>query len=326
MFEKYSATGVLHVHSTRSDGFGEPEEIVQAGVKAGLDFIAFNDHRNFALMEEGWHGRVTGGLITIVGTELQHTDQKSHLLVYGAASIKPVGSILDQLSRVLDMNGIAIIAHPVEVRPFVPGIGQFPWGFGTDHFVSGIEAWNWMSSWKGRLSLFNAWSRIHHPDRIVLSPPEKAVDLWFETGGCLIGGVDAHGHRFLGKEIFGYEMLFNRVRTHLLLDKPFTKPCQFTEALRHEKCFVSNAIAGDASDYRSAVHQGELYLKLPEDCEVVIKQYAEPGADAVALKKGTHNLGQVTLPVYVEVLRNGRTWIVQGLSAEQAKRREEAKL
>jgi len=318
VFEKYSATGVLHVHTTRSDGYGEPEEIVQAGVKAGLDFIAFNDHRNLTLMEEGWHGRVTGGLMSIIGAELQHTDLKSHLLVYGVESIRPVGHILDQLNTVLDMNGIAIIAHPVEMRPFVPGIGEYPWGFGTEPPVSGVEGWNWMSSWKGRLSLFNAWSRIHHPDKKVVSPPEEAVDMWFETGGCLIGGADAHAHRFLGKEIFGYEMLFSRVRTHLLLDKPFTEPGQFTEALRYGKCFVSNAIAGDASDYRSAVYHGELYLKLPDDCEVVIKQYREPQADAVALNKGTHNLGQVTLPVCVEVRRNHRTWIVQGLGAEQA--------
>jgi len=325
VFEEFSATGVLHVHSTRSDGYGEPEEIVQAGINAGLDFIAFNDHRNLALMEEGWHGRVTDGLISLVGTELQHTDLKSHLLVYGVESIKPVGHILDQLSSVLDMNGIAIVAHPVEVRPYVPGIGEYPWGFGTDHPVSGIEVWNWMSSWKGRLSPLNAWNRIYHPDRTVLSPPEKAVDMWFETEGCLIGGADAHGHRFFGKEIFGYEMLFNRVRTHLVLDKPFTRPVQFTEALRHGKCFVSNAIAGDASGYRSAVHEGKLYLKLPEDCEVVTKQYGESQAGAVALKRGTHCLGQVTLPVYIEVRRLGRTWIVQGLSTEQVRNRKEEK-
>ena len=123
VFEEYSATGVLHVHSTRSDGYGQPEDIVRCGIEAGLDYIAFNDHRNLALMEEGWHGRVTEGLMTIVGTELQHTDRKSHLLVYGIDSVKPVGHILDQLDHVLSMNGVAVIAHPVEVRPLVPGYG-----------------------------------------------------------------------------------------------------------------------------------------------------------------------------------------------------------
>ncbi len=318
VFEEYSATGVLHVHSTRSDGYGEPEEIVQAGIKAGLDFIAFNDHRNLALMEEGWHGRVTGGLMSVVGSELQHTDLKSHLLVYGVETVKPVGHIIDQLNRVLEMNGIAIIAHPVEVRPFVPGIGEYPWGFGADLPVSGIEAWNWMSSWKGRLNPLNAWNRIYHPDRTVLSPPEKAVDMWFKTGGCLVGGADAHGHRILGKAVFGYEMLFNRVRTHLLLDAPFNNPSQFTEALRYGRCFVSNAIAGDASEYRSVVHRGKLYLKLPDDGLVTVREAGSIPGKPVSLARGVHCYGPVTLPLYIEVHREGRTWIAQGLDAAYA--------
>jgi hypothetical protein len=323
VFEKCSATGVLHVHTTRSDGRGEPQDTVQAGVAAGLDFIAFNDHGNLKLMEEGWHGRVTDGLMSIVGTELQHMDQKSHLLVYGVDTIKPVGHILDQLNSVLEMNGVAIIAHPVEVRPFVPGVGEFPWGFGTDCPVSGIEVWNWMSSWKGRLSLFNAWKRIRHPDKKVVNPPESAVDMWFETGGCLVGGADAHGHRIIGKAVFGYEMLFNRVRTHLLLNKPLEHPFQFTEALRHGNCFVSNAIAGDASDYRSALHQEKLYLKLPAEGEVTVRENGGLFRKPVLLDRGVHCIGAVTLPVYIEVRRNARTWIVQGLAAKGTRAGEE---
>ena len=313
VFEEYSAIGVLHVHTTRSDGYGEPEDIVRAGISAGLDYIAFNDHRTLALMKEGWHGRITDGLMSIVGTELQHTDRKSHLLVYGVDALKPSGHILDQLNHVLSMNGIAIIAHPVEVRPFVPGYGEYPWKFGTSHPVSGIEAWNWMSRWKGGVNLLNAWERIHNPDDHVRHPRRNAVDMWFETGGCFIGGADAHAHKILGKEVFGYSMLFDRVRTHILLDRPFREPSQFTEALRQGRCFVSNAIAGDASDYRSSVHSGKLYLKLPGAGEVVLREKSKPFRDPVLLEKGIHCLGRVTLPVYIEVRRNDRTWIAQGI-------------
>ena len=312
VFEEHSATGVLHVHTTRSDGYGEPEEIIRYGIEAGLDYIAFNDHRNLALMEEGWHGRVTDGLMSIVGAELQHRDLKSHLLVYGVETIKPSGHILDQLDHILSMNGLAVIAHPVEVRPHVPGYGEFPWGFGTNHPVSGIEAWNWMSSWKCRVNLLNAWKRIHNPDNLVRNPPGDAVDMWFHTGGCMIGGADAHGHTIFGKSIFGYRMLFDRVRTHILLDKPFREPSQFVEALRQGRCFISNAIAGDASDYRSAVHDGRLYLKLPAPGRVILREKGKAARSLVTFGKGVHCLGPVTQPVYIEVHREGRTWIAQG--------------
>lgn len=312
VFDKHSATGVLHVHTTRSDGYGEPEEIVKYGIESGLDYIAFNDHRNLKLMEEGWHGRITSGLMSIVGAELQHTDWKSHLLVYGVETIKPVGHILDQLAHVLSMNGIAIIAHPVEVRPLVPGYGEYPWFFGSEHPVSGIEGWNWMSSWKGRVNLLNGWSRINHPDRKVRNPPKDAVDLWFETGGCFVGGADAHAHKIFGREVFGYRMLFNRVRTHIFLDRPFIEPSQFTEALRHGRCFISNAIAGDASEYRSTIHEGELYLKLPASGRVILREKGAPPRIPVVLERGIHCLGPVTLPLYIEIHRDGRTWIAEG--------------
>ena len=314
VFDKYSATGVLHVHTTRSDGYGEPEEIIKYGIESGLDYIAFNDHRNLKLMQEGWHGKITDGLMSIVGSELQHTDRKSHLLVYGVEVLKPVGHILDQLAHVLSMNGIAIIAHPVEVRPLIPGYGEFPWLLGSEHPVSGIEGWNWMSSWKRRVNPLNGWKRINYPDRKVRNPPKDAVDLWFETGGCLVGGADAHAHKIFGKEVFGYRMLFHRVRTHILLDKPFREPSQFTEALRYGRCFISNAIAGDASEYRSGIHEGELYLKLPASGRVILREKGISSRRPIALEKGTRCLGPVTLPLYIEIHREGRTWIAQGIT------------
>ncbi len=314
VFEQYSATGVLHVHSTRSDGYGEPEDIIQFGIQAGLDYIAFNDHRNLKLMDEGWHGKITHGLMSIVGTELQHTDLKSHLLVYGVETIKPVGHILDQLDHILSMNGIAIIAHPVETRPYIPTYGEFPWGFGTTAPVSGIEVWNWMSSWKRRVNVINGLVRINFPDRLVKNPPKDAVDMWFETGGCLVGGADAHAHKIFGKEVFGYKMLFDRVRTHIVLSRPFKDPSQFTEALRTGNCFISNAIHGDASEYRSQIHQGSLYLKLPASGRVLLREKGKPFHRVVNLEKGIHNLGSMKCPVYIEIRKNGRTWIADGIT------------
>lgn len=312
VFDKYSATGVLHVHTTRSDGRGEPEDIVQAGIEAGLDYIAFNDHRNLKLMDEGWHGKVTNGLMTIVGTELQHLDRKSHLLVYGVNSVNPQGHILDQLDDVLSMNGVAIIAHPHEKRPFIPGyMGQYSWNFGTEHPVAGVEVWNWMSAWKPRVNPFNGWWRYKNPDKHVIHPSDRTVDFWRKTGGALVGGADAHAHKIFGHEVFGYSMLFKRVRTHILLNEPFREPSQFVEALRHGKCFISNAIEGDASSYRSAIHNKELFIDLPASASIVLN-----GKSYGLYSKGISSLGPVSFPLYIEIHRNNRTWIAQGFAGE----------
>jgi hypothetical protein len=312
-FHRYCATGVLHVHTTRSDGSGEPEDIARAGIEAGLDYIAYNDHRNLRLMDEGWHGRKTESLLSIVGSELQHRDRKNHLLVYGVTRLPdPRGHILDQLSAVRESGGIAVIAHPREKRPLIPGLGEYPWRFGTQHSVSGVEAWNWMSSWKRRVNPMDVWGRIRDPDRKVRHPHSGAVDMWFETGGCLVGGADAHGHRILGRNVFTYRMLFDRVRTHILLNEPFTSPDQFTEALRSGSCFMSNHIEGDASDFRSAVFDGQLFLRLPGQCLVAVREKGRPFRPPVPLPAGTHCLGPLEHPLYIEVYRNGRTWIAQG--------------
>ena len=41
-----------------------------------------------------------------------------------------------------EAGGLAVIAHPREKRPFVPGLGEYPWGFGTGHPVAGIEVFS----------------------------------------------------------------------------------------------------------------------------------------------------------------------------------------
>src|SRR5574341_1149335 len=41
-----TAAGVFHVHTSRSDGTGTPDEIAAAAAHAGLQFVIFTDHGN----------------------------------------------------------------------------------------------------------------------------------------------------------------------------------------------------------------------------------------------------------------------------------------
>src|SRR6185295_1851588 len=39
-----TVAGILHIHTTRSDGRGTPDEIAAAAARAGVSFIVFTDH------------------------------------------------------------------------------------------------------------------------------------------------------------------------------------------------------------------------------------------------------------------------------------------
>ena len=40
--------GVVHVHTTRSDGRATPEQVIEAARDAGLSFVVITDHGNLA--------------------------------------------------------------------------------------------------------------------------------------------------------------------------------------------------------------------------------------------------------------------------------------
>src|SRR5204863_9474914 len=39
-----TVSGILHIHTTRSDGRGTPDEVAAAAARAGISFIVFTDH------------------------------------------------------------------------------------------------------------------------------------------------------------------------------------------------------------------------------------------------------------------------------------------
>ena len=313
----HEAVGVIHVHSTRSDGCTEPGPILDLADQAGLDYLCFNDHNTLALAEEGWHGRRHGGVLSIVGAEIQHTDRKSHLLVFGASELHPRGHILSQLERVKADGALAVAAHPREVRPRIPFFEEYPWLHGAHSLLDGVEIWNWMSQWKGGVTLSSLPRRMRYPDQYVRNPNRKAVDLWFDVGGCALAGADAHGHTILLRKVFPYDFLFNRVRTHLLLNEPLSEPTQLDKALGKGNCFTSNALAGDARGFRARRVGETLQVELPGDGWISIFTPANPPAHSAMLPAGSHEFSISPGPVHIEVYRTGRTWITCSLDGKE---------
>nr|MBP9947957.1 PHP domain-containing protein [Vicinamibacteria bacterium] len=105
--------GIIHVHTTLSDGGGTPDEVIRAAQAAGLGFLVITDHNNAAAKSfEGYHG----GVLVIVGSELSTT--AGHMLGIGIAAptYRFSGDAQDGLDDIHDLGGFAVAAHPFSPR------------------------------------------------------------------------------------------------------------------------------------------------------------------------------------------------------------------
>ncbi len=105
--------GDLHIHSKYSpDSRLEPEQIVTAAKKKGLDFIAISDHNRFVQHRLDF--------LVISGEEVSTVD--GHVLAIFINGEIPAGlSQEETVEAIHDANGIAICAHPFRR---VNGIGS----------------------------------------------------------------------------------------------------------------------------------------------------------------------------------------------------------
>ncbi len=312
-------TGVLHVHTHHSDGTGSVDEVVEAAAGCGLDFIGINDHESLAARHDGWLGW-HGGVFVLPGAELQDRRKNSHVLVYGIDELPRTQDTREQVSSVRGAGGLAIAAHPVERRGFLPGTRSYGWTLPVEG-LDGVEVWNYMSMWKAGVTLANLRSRIAAPDLMLVPPLRESVDCWFSNGGCAVGGPDAHalmvGFGRFSSCVFPYRDLFLRLRTHLVLDPGHAAmdvldESAFLDCLRRGRCFISNALLGDARGFRAGVRDGMLEMVLPDEARVRV--YA-PGSEVFEGDVGDSATVAVPsgVPLAIEVIRGGRTWIWCGL-------------
>jgi hypothetical protein len=219
--------GVVHVHTTLSDGGGTPEEVIAAARDAGLAFVAITDHNNLdAKPLEGYRE----GVLVLVGSEL--STPSGHVLGLGLERDPPFrfnGDARDAVQDIERLGGVAFAAHPFSARGdlrFTAWNTPGPWG---------IELINGDSEWRRagpRLLLTVALYHLN-PGFALLratSPPAQALGRWDEMlkrrDVVGLAGADAHSrlpitrHRAL--RFPSYQSLFSLCRLHLVLDRPLT--------------------------------------------------------------------------------------------------------
>ena len=221
------ASGVVHVHTTLSDGSGTPEEVIRAARTTGLAFLGITDHNTLdAKPFEGYRD----GVLVLVGAEL--STPSGHVLGLGLDRDPPFrfsGDGLDSLEDVRDLGGIPFAAHPFSARPDLRFTGwdlPGPWG---------LELLNGDSEARraGPRLLLSVGLYHLNPGYALLQGlrrPTETLGRWDEmlARRDVVGlaGADAHSRLNLTKTRFlrfpSYESLFAQARDHLLLDRPLT--------------------------------------------------------------------------------------------------------
>jgi hypothetical protein len=195
--------------------------------KKGLDWIIITDHNHD--VEPGEWGKTmeicddksASSFLCFRGTEAgRWWWEKQHALGYGSPHLgvntdSPPGDV----DSILDYGGIAFIAHPYSIFPF---IGWDSWDEETIAKISGIEIWNY-------------GEHFHDPDttsKAIYNHLTAERDSWVELlldrkRVSAIGNSDAHYAAHVGAVMTACQM-------------PFLDRDHVIDALKKGRCFVSN--------------------------------------------------------------------------------------
>jgi len=262
----HELVGNLHMHTPFSDGEWYHAEIAAAAQAAGLDFIVTTDHNAWVRGPEGYHGNV----LVLVGEEVhdvQRRPQVNHCLIYGAEAelCLHAESPQELIDAARARGALTFLAHPIDPPLHFMGEDALNWVDWDIEGYTGIELWNYMSEFKGRIpnALMAVWY-AYFPHRAIRGPFRQVSAIW---DGLLakgkrvaaIGGADAHGSTYslgpLSRTVFPYEYLFRCVNMHLLADRPLTGDVPsdkdaIYKALARGRCWIGYDLLGSTRGFR----------------------------------------------------------------------------
>lgn len=234
-----SVAGVLHVHTTRSDGGGSPEAVARAAAHAGLKFVILTDHGDATRKPDP--PSYNGGVLVIDGVEIS-TDA-GHLLALGLpqAPYPLAGEARDVIEDIHRLGGQAIAAHPDSPKA---DLAWEDWEVPLDgaELVNLDTMWRVRASgdWRQRFSLLRALSTYPlrpAPTMAALTVSNAALlERWSAVSARrplrMYGGADAHarldlqqrtnGERRIAVPLPSYEAVFRTMTTRVRTAEPLT--------------------------------------------------------------------------------------------------------
>lgn len=266
----------LHMHTPYSDGEAYHAEIAEAALRAGLDVVLVTDHNVWVDGPARYYAHDGKRVLLLVGEEVHdqtRQPQKNHLLVFGAEQELAQHAAQPQalLNAAADVGALTFLAHPVDPPAPLVGESDLSWVSWEVTNYTGLELWNYMTSFKALMTSRTAALRYaYNPELGMTAPFAEALEQWdrLTTAGrrvVAIGNSDAHGTEYraagLRRVIFPYEFLFRQVNTHLLSeaapngDYAHDRALVF-DALAKGNCFVAYDGAAPTRGFRfSATHE-----------------------------------------------------------------------
>jgi len=256
-----TVAGAFHVHSTRSDGTGDVDEIAAAASRAGLRFVVLTDHGDAAKAPDAPEYR--HGVLVIDAVEV--STNQGHLIALGMppAPYPLGGDARDVVEDVARLGGFSVAAHPDSAKPELRWSDPRP-------IVDGLEWLNLDSEWRDESRTRLVRTAIDYVIRPapalvrLLDRPKASLDRWdaliARRSVVAVAGHDAHGglgegsrRRFSAR--FGvpsYEQSFRAFTLQASLSAEPTGAAAddarlIVDAIRHGRVFTAiDAIAAPA--------------------------------------------------------------------------------
>lgn len=258
----HEAVGVIHLHSTFSDGTADIGEIMTAASRNHLDFVVLTDHDTLRALEFGYEA-YHDGIMLLCGYEI--TPEKDHYLVLGTDKlIKSDGGPQAFVPAVRYAGGLGFIAHPDHVGVPRFGVGRYDWtNWEVDGFT-GVGVWDLMTDWQERVTgIWQGIKGVLNPLGHIRGPRAVTLKRWDEMNlkrrVVGIGEIDNHGKHhgflFIRLTIFPYRFAMGTVHNHLLLEKPLSGNFKrdkraLLDVLRLGRLYISMEAFGSAKGFR----------------------------------------------------------------------------
>jgi hypothetical protein len=195
--------GVLHIHSTRSDGRGTLDDIARAAADAGLKFIVVTDHGDGTRTPDP--PVYKDGVLCMDAVEISTADGHYIALGMPKAPYPLAGEARDVVEDVKRLGGFGVVAHPDSPK------SELAWREWTAPF-DGIEFVNPDTSWRQQIApAFEG--QMMRPTRLLASrivsypvrpaesiasliQPTRILERWADLARrrpvVIVAGADAH--------------------------------------------------------------------------------------------------------------------------------------
>lgn len=228
----YEYRGIIHIHTTYSDGGGSYPQIAAIADSLGLDFLIPSDHNTIEPLKDGMGGYY-GNVLMIPAVEHSTDHGAGHFLAIGdsisliRSKMIPSDSVYSDALEKENMIFLAHVFHP----------HQNDWENWNVDGYTGMEIFNLDENWRDNLTLFRfnkllaslgLYGLTDNALNYSISFPEKQLRKFDELCSTRkivgIGSTDAHSKHFFtgnyGNGFPSYASMFKIVQAIIISTEP----------------------------------------------------------------------------------------------------------